>query len=125
MSFAVRFRGTPMDASIARGCTPLAAKSLMFMTTALRAACCSVMPGGTSVFPTSMSVFMMASFWFPMSMAETSSPNGTGMLGIWSSWSRMRLIIFRSPNSSAVLNAKALHRMVLCPNVLKICVYSN
>jgi len=105
-AFSVRPCGMPMDASMAVGLTPLAAKSLMFITTALRAACQRLMPCCTSVFPTSMSAFRTASLLSPISRAETSSPKGTGMFGIWSRHSRIMLIISRSPSSSAAVSGE-------------------
>jgi len=107
---------------MAVGLTPLAARSLMFIIAALRAACQRLMPSGTSVFPTSMSVFRTANLLFPMSVAETSSPKGIGMLGIWSRHLRIMLIISRSPSSSAVVSGEtSLINCDLLKNVRFVC----
>src|SRR5207253_10741247 len=49
--------GIPRDTKSPRGWTPFAAKSLTVATTAFLAACPRVMPRGTFVLPTCMSVF--------------------------------------------------------------------
>src|SRR5256884_8857668 len=49
--------GRPRDTRSPLGWTPFAAKSLTVETTDFLAACLSVMPGGTSLLPTSMSHF--------------------------------------------------------------------
>ena len=97
----------PRAARRARGFAPLAARSLMFMTMALRAACCMVIWGGMSVLATSMSVLRTArvvAVW----MAETSSPRGTGMFDGVSRCFHMVWIIFRSPISFAVVKVTTL-----------------
>ena len=102
-SSSVKLPGKPRATNRTSGLTPLAAKSLMFITTALRAACLRLMPGGTSVFPTSMSVFMTASVSASRFTADTSSPNETGMSGIVAKHSMMISITFFSPSSLIVL----------------------
>ena len=64
------------------GLTPLAARSLMFITTVFLAAWNGVMPTGTSVLQTSISVLMTATLPSPTCNALASSQKGKGMLGI-------------------------------------------
>jgi len=98
MSFSVSPVGSPSETRSASGFAPFAAKSLMFITTALRAACQRVIVFGTSVFASSMSVLRIASLLFPRSMAATSSPNGIGIFGISTSCFCMISIIRLSPS---------------------------
>ena len=92
-----------MDAKSAMGWAPFAARSLMFIITALRAACQRLIAFGTSVFLTSMSMFITASLSCPKFTAEASSPKGSGIFGIWSKHSRISSMILLSPSSLAEL----------------------
>jgi hypothetical protein len=83
------------------------------MTTALRAACQRLIPLGTSVLPTSMSVFKTATCPSPRVTAATSSPKGAGMARITSKWFWIISIIFRSPKSLLVSLEEQLSGLVL------------
>ena len=75
MSFSPRLRGIPRETISACGETPFEAKSLTHMATAFRPACLQVIPGGTSVLPTSMSAFR-TSLPGELGRVATSSPIG-------------------------------------------------